>query len=112
MPATAVADVFDDNAWEGQFVCGQDNYSFTLIVEESDVSAIRAGSIEFDTAAGAGTYSVRGRTGSRDCRFLPDDWLDRRTGRAAGGRRGGHKDSTNGRTWWGAEREQKVERPG
>src|SRR3546814_8635453 len=68
MPATAVADVFDDNAWEGQFVCGQDNYSFTLIVEESDGSAIRAGIIEFDTAAGAGSYRVRGRIDSREDR--------------------------------------------
>src|SRR3546814_693779 len=85
MPATAVADVFDDNAWEGQFVCGQDNYSFTLIVEESDGSAIRAGIIEFDTAAGAGSYRVRGRIDSRDFLFLPDEWIERPPGTAAVG---------------------------
>src|SRR3546814_19856219 len=91
MPATAVADVFDDNAWEGQFVCGQDNYSFTLIVEESDGSAIRAGIIDFDTAAGAGRYRVRGRIDSRDFPFLPADWLSRppELGRATGRERVG-----------------------
>src|SRR3546814_18246796 len=36
MPATAVADVFDDNALEGHLVCGPDNYSFTLIVKVSE----------------------------------------------------------------------------
>src|SRR3546814_9103208 len=76
MPATAVADVFDDNAWEGQFVCGPDNYSFTLIVDESDGSAIRAGIIEFDTAAGSGRYRVRGRIDRRDVLFLHDDWIE------------------------------------
>lgn len=85
MPATAVADVFDDNAWEGQFVCGQDNYSFTLIVEESDGSAIRAGIIEFDTAAGAGSYRVRGRIDGRDFLFLSDEWIERPPGMAAVG---------------------------
>src|SRR3546814_18654794 len=85
MPATAVADVFDDNACEGQFGCGQDNYSFTLIVEESDGSAIRAGIIEFDTAAGAGSYRVRGRIDRRDFLFLPDEWIERPPGTAAVG---------------------------
>src|SRR3546814_18336943 len=92
VPATAVADVFDDNALEGQFVCGQDNYSFTLIVEESDGSAIRAGIIEFDTADGAGSYRVRGRIDSRDFLFLPDEWIERPPGTAAVGLDGSLQD--------------------
>src|SRR3546814_14285768 len=85
MPATAAADVFDDNAWEGQFVCGQDNYSFTLLVEAGDASAIRAGIIEFDTADGAGSYRVRGSLVRRDFHFFPAEWTESSPGSAAGG---------------------------